>query len=106
MVTSLDNDFESIETRNALRRAAHLPLLDAEAEAARLAAVRGQAEVQRERARRRPEFSEWIKRGGGWISKMGLYCIPRRQVRNEMREGRNGLRRPPSRPFTICSCRK
>src|ERR1700675_4128226 len=57
--------------RNALRAAAGLPRLDDQAEAARLQAVREEAEFEVEWEKRKPEFASWIGNGDGWLSKMG-----------------------------------
>jgi hypothetical protein len=82
-MTVTQNDLIDIENRNSLRRAAKLPLLDIEAEAARLAAVREQAEFEIEWEKRRPEFAQWIDGGNGFWSKMGRYSRARQQVRKD-----------------------
>jgi hypothetical protein len=76
-----------IHERNALRAAARLPLLDVEAESKRLAAVREQAEFEREWDKRRSEFARWIGEAEGWLSKMGRYSLARQRVRRDMQKG-------------------
>ena len=76
-----------INERNSIRAAAGLPLLDIDAEKKRVAAVREQAEFEREWLRRQPEFAhQWTGNRDGWMANMGRWCHARRQVRDQMRK--------------------
>ena len=51
------------------------------------AAVREQAEFEREWERRRPEFAhQWTGNRDGWMANMGRWTRARHQVRDEMRK--------------------
>jgi hypothetical protein len=73
-----------IANRNRIRQEAQLPLLDVQTEAARLAAVREQAEFEIEWEKRRPEFAQWIGEANGFLSKMGRQSFARQQVRKDI----------------------
>ena len=79
-----------IEQRNRLRSECGLPLLDVASESRRLAAVRKQAEFEREWARRRHEFAHhWIGHAAGWLTNMGRWSLARHQVRCDMKKELN-----------------
>jgi hypothetical protein len=82
MAGNSDNDFDTIEVRNALRAEAQMPLLDVQAELRRLEAVREQADFER----RRHQCGHLWDRNSFW-TKMATYNRVR-QSREEFRGGR------------------
>ena len=78
-----------IEQRNALRAEAGLPLLDPQAEAARLANTREQAQFENYFRQNRDRYAHlWSDRNRGFWTNMGIYNAVRKELRDEMRKNR------------------
>jgi hypothetical protein len=74
----------TIDERNRCRVEAGLPLLDEEAEAARLAAVQRDAAFEQYYRDHRSRFAHiWADTSRGWLSRAGLWAQARRQLRSE-----------------------
>jgi hypothetical protein len=74
----------TINERNQLRTEAGLPLLDAAAEDARLAAIQQDAAFERYFREHRHRFAHrWADPNQGWLSRAGLWTQARRQLRLE-----------------------
>ena len=78
-----------IEQRNALRAEAGLPLLDARAEAARLAKAREEAQFENYFRQNRDRYVHlWSDRNRGFWTNMAIYNAVRKELRDEMRKNR------------------
>ena len=78
----------TIEERNRIRADAHLPLLNIDAELARLAKVKADAEFESYFAQHRAAFQHlWSDSGGGFLTRMAIYNQVRRNLRDEMMQG-------------------
>jgi hypothetical protein len=74
----------TINERNQYREKAGLPLLDAEAEGARLATVQRDAAFEQYYREHRNRFAHlWADASQGWLSRAGLWAQARRQLRLE-----------------------
>jgi hypothetical protein len=79
-------DHMDTEQRNALRAEARLPLLDAAAEAARLAKAREQAQFENYFRQNRDRYAHlWSDRNRGFWTNMAIYNAVRKELREEMR---------------------
>ncbi len=78
-----------IEKRNALRAEAGLPLLDARAEAARLAKAREEAQFENYFRQNRDRYAHlWSDRNRGFWTNMAIYNAVRKELRDEMQKNR------------------
>src|SRR6266478_558245 len=78
-----------IEQRNALRAEAGLLLLDARAEAARLAKAREEAQFENYFRQNRDRYAHlWSDRNRGFWTNMAIYNAVRKELRDEMRKNR------------------
>jgi hypothetical protein len=78
----------TIEQRNDLRINAGLPLLDLQAEGARLAAVERDAAFERFFRENRYRYAAlWSGSHLGWLSRAGLWLQTRRRLRLEFDAG-------------------
>jgi|tagenome__1003787_1003787.scaffolds.fasta_scaffold20518224_2 hypothetical protein len=78
----------TIDERNRIRTEAHLPLLDVDAEQARLAKVEADAEFESYFAQRRPAFQHlWSDSGGGFVTRKEIYNQVGRNLRDATIEG-------------------
>ncbi len=78
-----------IEQRNALRAETGLPLLDPQAEAARLAKAREQALFENYFQQERHRYAHlWSDRNRGFWTNMAIYNAVRKELRDEMRKNR------------------
>jgi hypothetical protein len=83
-----DKDLVDIENRNRLRAEAGLPLLDARAEARRLANAREQALFENYFQQNRHRFVHlWSDRSQNFWTKMGIWNAVRKKLREEMQTG-------------------
>jgi hypothetical protein len=74
--------------RNAIRAEAGLPLLSVEAETRKLALVQERAEFESYFERERHRFSDlWVGRTG-FLTRMGMWSIARKQLRDEWQKNR------------------
>jgi hypothetical protein len=74
----------TIEDRNDLRKHAALPLLDLNAEAARLKKVQRDAAFEQYYRDSRHRFASlWGDQGRGWLTNAGIWAAARRQLRAE-----------------------
>jgi hypothetical protein len=74
----------TIDERNRLRSDAGLPLLDVEAEGARLAAVQRDTDFEQYYDQNRHRVAwQWTDRGRGWLTNAGIWAAARRQLRRE-----------------------
>jgi hypothetical protein len=82
-----DKDIVDIENRNRLRAEARLPLLDARAEATRLAKAREQAQFENYFRQNRDRYAHlWSDRNRGFWTNMATYNAVRKELRDEMRK--------------------
>jgi tRNA(Met) C34 N-acetyltransferase TmcA len=74
----------TIDERNRLRKEVGLPLLDLNAECARLNTVQRDAAFEQYYRENRCRFASlWADRGRGWLSNAGIWVAARRQLRAE-----------------------
>jgi hypothetical protein len=72
------------DERNYLRKDAGLPLLDLNAEGARLNKVQRDAAFERYYLENRHRFAAlWADRSRGWLSNAGIWAAARRRLRAE-----------------------